>query len=77
MDPIFLAPEQLEELTGYVQPAAQIRWLRTNGVQHYVRADGRPVVPLSALDSREPPAKARVGPDFDAIRATRPPRKPR
>lgn len=77
MDPVFLTPEQLQELTGYVQAAAQIRWLRKNGVQHYVRADGRPVVPLSALAPREAPAKARVGPHFDAIRATRAPRKPR
>jgi hypothetical protein len=77
MDPLFLTPEQLQELTGYVQPAAQIRWLRKSGIQHYIRADGHPVVPLAALNPREPPAKARVGPDLDAIRTTRAPSKPR
>lgn len=64
----FLAPKQIEELTGYVQHAAQIRWLRTNGVVHYVRADGRPVVPLSALEQRQPAVPTRAGPDLDAVR---------
>jgi hypothetical protein len=74
VDPIFLTPEQLQELTGYVQPAAQIRWLRKSGIQHYVRADGHPAVPLAALDPRESPAKARFEPDFEAIRPSRKPR---
>lgn len=39
---MFLTAAQLEELTGYIQPAAQIRWLRKSGVAHYVRSDGKP-----------------------------------
>lgn len=62
---MFLSPEQLLELTGYVQPAAQIRWLRRNGVRHFVRADGRPVVQPSAL---EPPRETRRSePKFEAL----------
>ena len=67
---MFLTPEQLETLTGLRQPAAQIRWLRRNGVRHYVRADGRPVVPASALAGQTQPPKA-AGPNFAALRAAR------
>lgn len=62
---ILLSPAQVEELTGYRQHAAQIRWLQRNGLQHYVRADGRPVVPECALSA---PAPTRKGPNLDAIR---------
>jgi hypothetical protein len=65
---MFLTPEQVADLTGYVQPAAQIRWLRKNGVQHYVRCDGRPRVPVSAIGPARQ-AEGPKGPNFDAIRA--------
>ncbi len=48
MSDLFLTPDQLHDLTGYVQAAAQIRWLRKNGIAHYVRADGRPMVTVAA-----------------------------
>lgn len=70
MSTLFLTRKQLEELTGLVQPAAQIRWLQKNGVRHYIRADGHPRVPLTAID-REPAAAGagtRIGPDLDAVR---------
>lgn len=63
---MFLTPDQLHELTGYTRKSAQVRWLRKNGVQHYVRADGRPSVPVDALG--KPPDAPRKGPNFDAIR---------
>ncbi len=45
---MFLTPEQLRELTGYQLAAYQIRWLQSRGVTHWVRADGKPVVPVGA-----------------------------
>ena len=65
---MFLTPEQLQELTGYVQAAAQIRWLRKNGVQHFVRSDGKPRVHEDAVRPRQAGNVPR-GPNFDAIRA--------
>lgn len=60
-----LTPKELEELTGYRQKTAQVRWLQKNGVLHYVRADGHPNVPDSALGAPTPP---RSGPKLDAVR---------
>jgi hypothetical protein len=39
-----LAPAEVEALTGYKRPAAQVRALRAMGIEHWVRPDGRPVV---------------------------------
>ena len=41
---MFLSPDELTELTGKQRPAAQIRALRSMGIRHHVRPDGRPVV---------------------------------
>lgn len=65
MSALFLSTEDLHELTGYTQGAAQIRWLRKNGIQHTVRADGKPrVVPAALLPGQQPVKK----PNFEAIR---------
>lgn len=66
MSALFLTAEQLEELTGYRQPAAQIRWLQRQGITHWVRADGHPSVPESALAGERTELRAR--PNFAAIR---------
>jgi hypothetical protein len=70
--PIWLTPDELVELTGYKQPAAQIRWLRTNGIDHTVNAAGKPKVKRtygevgagSPMRGVRPPAT----PDFEALR---------
>jgi hypothetical protein len=62
-----LTKQQLEELTGYRQKAAQVRWLQQNGIRHYIRADGHPNVPESAVDA---PESKRAGPNLDAVRRT-------
>lgn len=67
---MFLTDEQLRELTGRQRPAAQIRWLRANGLRHWVRADGHPVVPVSAVEGREQAAPVRSQPNFAALRRT-------
>lgn len=69
LNPMFLNDEQLIELTGYVQPAAQIRWLRRNGLAHYVRADGHPKVAISTLQVSSPVLqKTSLEPDLEAVR---------
>jgi hypothetical protein len=65
---MFLTEDQLQELTGYRQPKAQVTWLQKNGVRHYVRADGRPKVPTAAIESPDGVVPSVVLPDFDAVR---------
>jgi hypothetical protein len=68
--PLFLTPEQVQELTGYRQFRAQIRWLQQAGLRHWVRADGRPVVPVAAIEQLAAPDKEDrgPGPDFSQVR---------
>jgi hypothetical protein len=62
---LFLSAADLVELTGLTQGAAQIRWLRKNGIVHTVRSDGKPrVVPAALLPNQQPAKK----PNFEAIR---------
>ncbi|HEY1724001.1 MAG TPA: DUF4224 domain-containing protein [Steroidobacteraceae bacterium] len=65
---MFLTREQLEELTGYRQPARQIGWLRKNGVQHFVRADGHPTVRADSI-APDRPTRTSIEPNFDALPA--------
>lgn len=44
-----LTRDEVVELTGYRRPTEQIAWMRTNGVPHFVGADGRPRVIRAAL----------------------------
>jgi hypothetical protein len=62
-DHTFLTPDEIRELTGYRQHAAQIRWLQREGIRHWVNANGRPVVPLSSINPRggEPRKEPRFG----------------
>lgn len=46
---MLLTPDQLELLTGYKRPSAQVRALRRMGVRYLLRPDGRPVVDDSAI----------------------------
>jgi hypothetical protein len=41
---VFLSSVDLRELTGYVRPSAQARWLTDNGLPFYLDAQGRPKV---------------------------------
>jgi hypothetical protein len=49
---MLLTPDQLEILTGYRRPSAQVRALRRMGVRYLLRPDGRPVVDDSAITGR-------------------------
>lgn len=63
---MFLTPDELQQLTGLRQNAAQIRWLARQGIRHRVRADGRPVVMACDLSQTQGPEQ-RPGPRFDRI----------
>lgn len=66
---MFLDASELLDLTGYRQPAAQVRWLRRNGITHYVRADGQVRVPRAFFADRETKAIIAVEPNYAALQA--------
>ena len=73
---MYMTPEQLHELSGLRQSAAQIRWLKTNRLQHWVRADGKPRVPVDERGNPLPVAETGsvqevVQPDFGVLRGAR------
>lgn len=49
---MLLAPQDIKNLTGYVRPSAQIRWLREHGWPFEVGADRRPKVLQSVAIAR-------------------------
>ena len=48
---MFLTQEELEELTGRVRKSAQVEALRTMGIMHTIRPDGRPLVLRSHIEA--------------------------
>ncbi len=69
---LFLTDAEIEYMTGYKQPAAQIRWLRKFGIRHVVNAFGHPRVTRSTVEGtrKTEPARPRIGPNFDALKKT-------
>ena len=49
---MFLTKYQLREMTGYVQHAAQIRWLTDNNFRFGIRGDGRPNVLIRHVEEK-------------------------
>ncbi len=52
-----LTSADLEALTGFKRPSAQVRALRAMGIEHWIRPDGRPVVRADwrrAVQNRRP-----------------------
>lgn len=68
MTVLFMTSEQLKDMTGLVQSAAQIKWLRANNVEHFIRADGKVRVPLPISRRTGAPSVAK-GPNLEAVRA--------
>lgn len=69
---MFLTTDELKELTGRTQTRAQIATLRTMGIEHRLRADGKVVVlrehvakVLGGVDSKP----KRKEPNWDALHA--------
>lgn len=67
-DTPWLTDEELKELTGYMQPRRQARWLTTNGIRCYRNALGRVRVSRDALASGEGQKKRRTEPNLAAVR---------
>lgn len=68
---MFLAPEEVFELTGYQSRACQRRWCAQNGVTHFLRADGSLVISRQHVEERlgaSSQSQARQnGPDFSSL----------
>lgn len=76
MSALYMSHDELQELTGLIQPAAQIRWLKANGVEHFVRVDGKPRVPKDEKGhpiriAAQTVVSGDVEPNFGVLRATR------
>lgn len=55
---VFLAPDEIAQLTGRKLKRLQVDALRKMGIPFYVNAIGKPVVTLAAVEGRkEPPPK--------------------
>jgi len=67
--PLFLTDAELEFMTGYKQPAAQIRWLQRWRIRHVVNAFDYPRVTRAAVEGTEKtgPQRPRATPNFGAL----------
>lgn len=69
-----LTDVELEELTGYRQPDAQVRVLRGHGLRPVIRKDGRPRVTWEALAramvTTQTEAQNDGTPNFEFLRPT-------
>lgn len=64
---MFLTPDELLELTGLRRPSAQIRWLRSRHIRHYVNAAGHPVIVRAWLMGHAEPTPLPTRPDLRVI----------
>lgn len=65
----WLSEDEVEQLTGYVRPTCQARWLSKNGIRCYMNALGRVRVSRDALSSVGAPAKRKKAePDLSNVR---------
>lgn len=62
-----LSDDDLVELTGVEQPAAQARVLREHGLKPIMRRDGKPRVTWSAVTAAQL-ERTKAEPNFDAAR---------
>lgn len=58
MSGTFLNADEVKELTGRTKIALQIAQLREQGIPFFTNAQGRPVVPRSAIEGRATTAAA-------------------
>jgi hypothetical protein len=69
---MFLTDIQLEELTGFVRPSKQIEWLRSEGFEFRIAADGHPRVlrdhVFRLMGATDIAAKRKTAPDFTSLR---------
>lgn len=63
----FLEPADVELLTGYVMASKQLKWCRNNGVQAYLSARGKVLIPVAAIEGKAPANEPDWKPDFSAL----------
>jgi hypothetical protein len=49
---MFLTPQELQRLTGYIRSSAQIRWLRRNGWRFTVNGLKEPIVAVAESERK-------------------------
>jgi hypothetical protein len=49
---MFLTPQDLQRLTGYVRASAQVRWLRKNGWRFTVNGLREPIVAVAESERK-------------------------
>jgi hypothetical protein len=66
---LFLTDAEIEFMTGYIQPAAQIRWLQKWQIRYVVNASGYPRVTRSAVEGtrKAEPEQRRSEPNWAAL----------
>ena len=65
----WLSDDELKELTGYVQPARQVRWLEQNRIKHYISRLKKVRVPPEAIAGiKIAQSEKRTEPDFTKVR---------
>jgi hypothetical protein len=64
----WLSDDELKELTGYVQPARQVRWLEQNRIKHYISRLNKVRVPPEAIAGIKGHVEKRTEPDFTKVR---------
>lgn len=69
---MFLNHEQMCELTGFERYSVQVRALRTMGIDHFVRRDGRPLVMYEKLLNSQHHTRSskKNEPDWNQVNAT-------
>jgi hypothetical protein len=65
----YLTDVEVAELTGYVQPKRQARWLAQQGIKPMINARGKVRVLRDALTVNRP-GRAKTEPNFTGIRRT-------
>ena len=72
MSNMFLTAEDLQSLTGFTRPSKQIEWLRGQGFEFRVAADGHPRVlrdhVLRLMGAIDIASRRRTAPDFSSLR---------
>jgi hypothetical protein len=65
----WLSDEELRDLTGYMRPTCQARWLGDNGIKFYLNALNKVRVPREAVAGLTiAKVQKRTEPDFSKVR---------
>lgn len=65
----WLTDDELRDLTGYVRPTCQMRWLTNNGIKGYLNALNKVRVSRDAIAAvKAGKADKRTEPDFSKVR---------